>query len=856
MQTGVIASAARIASVFVAASLLETPFCRRQNSVVAAKPSSIQSSYPSHTLMLRTHLKFASRVFLKDKFFSTLNILGLALGIAVSILLLLILQNDLNYDRYHANHERIFRLGCHLEATGVDAWSARSARELGNVLKAEFPEVSNVVRANSWDHTLVKYEDGKGNAKEFYEEDIVRTDSTYFQVFTHNFLAGDPQTCLTDLNTVVITSSTAKRYFGDEDPLNKSLNIGGELWKITGVIEDVPENTHLKFDFLLSRLVDREWVIENGQVKSEAFWNPDVYTYLLLPDHYNTADFQAKFPAIYTKYFKQFGDQVGGKYTPVLENLADIHFHSQLQGDEPHGNMSYLYAFTGIGLFIILLACINYMNLSTAKAVNRAAEIAMKKTLGSSKTSLRLAFLGESIFLAFISLILALGLVVFVLKATAFNNLIGKNLSADFFHNPLLTFGSIGIALVIGVISGLYPAFYLPSVPTISALKGAFKNRKSSQALRRVLTTVQFAISIFVVACTLLMKQQINYVRDKELGFSGENTVVLPIQDTLVERQINGIKSEFLRNPGIVSATTSYSVPGHNVNGGPVMWAEGTAGMQQQQFTMMNVGEDFISAMGIEILQGRDFQKGPKSDTDHIFMVNEAAAKLMGWDGSVLGKKVKWFHSQKDGQVIALVKNFNFNSLHNPIEPLLIVKSETPGGYLMLKVKGEHLAATMDHIKEAWMKYDPNHPYEFFFLDDRFNEQYKEDETQYALLTNLAYVCIFISLLGLLGLSAFTASQRTKEIGVRKVHGASIPQIIVLLYRDVLVLILIASVLIVPLSYWVMTRWMDNFAYKSQINFLLFGIVAIFAILVSFLTVAFHSLKTARTNPADSLKYE
>lgn len=806
--------------------------------------------------MLRTHLKFAVRVFLKDKFFSTLNILGLALGIAVSIVLLLILQNDLTYDRYHVNHKRIFRLGGHLEATGVDAKTSRAARELGNILKAELPEVQNVVRANSWDHTLVKYTDEKGVQREFYEEDIVRTDSTYFQVFTHEFLAGDPRTCLTDLNTVVITASTAKRYFPEEDPLNKSLTIGNELWTVTGVIKDVPENTHLKFDFLLSRLVDREWVMENGQLKSEAFWNPDVYTYLLMPDNYNTDDFYAKFPAIYDKYFKSFGDKVGGKYTPILENLADIHFHSDLGGDEPHGNLSYLFAFTGIGVFIVILACINYMNLSTAKAVNRASEIAMKKTLGSGKSALRLSFLAESVLLAFVSLALAIALVLFVLKGTAFNELIGRSLSPDFTGNPLLVAGALLITLVIGVISGLYPAFYLPSVPTIQALKGSFKNRKSSHNLRRVLTTFQFAISIFVVACTLLMNEQIEYVRNMELGFNAENTVLLPIQDTLVERQMNGIKNEFLKHPGITGATTSYGVPGLNVNGGPVMWAEGESGMQQQQFTMMRVGEDFLATMGIDILQGRDFQKGPDADTDNIFMVNEAAAKLMGWKDQAVGKKMKWFHGKTDGQIIAVVKDFNFNSLHNAIEPLVLVKSRNPGGFLFLKVKGENLTQTMDYIKSQWTKYDPNHPYEYFFLDQRFNEQYKADETQHALLTNLSYICIFISLLGLLGLSAFTASQRTKEIGVRKVHGASIPQIIMLLYKDVMFLIIIASVLIVPLAYWMVTQWMGNFAYQTSVNYFVFLLVALFALLFSFVTVAFHSLKTARTNPVESLKYE
>jgi putative ABC transport system permease protein len=324
--------------------------------------------------MLKTHLKFFIRVFLKDKFFSILNILGLALGIAVSIVLLLILQHDLTYDKHFANHERIYRLGGHLTATGVDFRQARSARELAAILKEEFPEVMATTRANNWDHTLVKYEKA-GEDVAYYEEDVVRTDSTYFQVFTHEFLAGDKNTALNLLNAAVITESTAKRYFGNEDPLDKSLLIDDELWKVTGVIKDVPENTHLKFDLLLSGLSrTRGWVVDQGQVKSEAFWNPDVFTYLLMTENYDPQSFYDKFPQIFTKYFKSFGDQVGGKYTPILQPLADVHFHSDLGSDEPQGNLSYLYAFTGIGLFIILLASINYMNLSTAKSVKRATE--------------------------------------------------------------------------------------------------------------------------------------------------------------------------------------------------------------------------------------------------------------------------------------------------------------------------------------------------------------------------------------------------------------------------------------------------------------------------------------------------
>jgi putative ABC transport system permease protein len=805
--------------------------------------------------MLRNHLKFSTRVFLKDKFFSILNILGLALGIAVSIILLLILQNDLTYDKHFKNHENIYRLGAHETATGLDIRVARSARELGKILYEEFPEVEAFVRANNWDRTVVKYED-KGDVKKvFKEEHIIRADSNYFEVFSHEFIAGDPKTCLTDVNTLVMTESVAKKYFGDDDPLDKSLIVGDQLYKVTGVIQDLPDNTHLKFDFLLSALIDREWVIQDGQVKSEAFWNPDVFLYLVFKDNYNVQDFYDKFPKIYDKYFKSFGDQVGGAYTPILEPLAEIHFYSDLEGDEPQGNLAYLYAFTGIGLFIIVLACINYMNLSTAKAVNRAAEIAMKKTLGSSRSSLVLSFLAESIFLAFIASVFAIALVFITIKATSFNSLIGRNLEPDFFNNPLLLFGTIGLTLTIGIFSGLYPAFYLPTIPTIKALKGAFKNQRSSLVLRKVLTTTQFAISIFVVVCTLFMQQQIDYVRDRDLGFDKENILILPIQDTLVQNQLKSIKHEFTQHSSITGATTSYNVPGMNVGGGPVMWAEGENGMQQQKFTMMWVDEDYLKTMNIKLISGRDFNPG-EADNDQIFIANEAAVKLMGWSDKAVGKKVKFFHAEKDGQVVGVVKDFNFSSLHNSVEPLLISKSSEEGGFLYLKVKGENLRETMAYIEEQWKKYDPNNPYEFFFLDQQFNEQYKEDEVQYKLLSSLSYICIFISLLGLLGLSAFTASQRTKEIGIRKVHGASVPNIIYLLYKDVMYLIIVASVLIVPIAYYMINLWLGNFAYQTTLNYITFILVGILALIFTFLTVAFHSMKTATTNPVESLKYE
>jgi putative ABC transport system permease protein len=813
--------------------------------------------------MFATNLRFFTRIFLKDKFFSLLNILSLALGIAVSILLLLILQNDLTYDKYHLNHANIYRLGGHLQATGIDVRLARSARELGRILNEEIPEVKGFVRANSWDRTLVTYESKDGKEKSFYEENIVRADSTYFTNFTHEFISGNPAKCLADLNTVVLTESLASKYFEGEDPIGKNLLIDGDAFSVTAIIKDVPENTHLKFDLMMSRLPDREWAMQNGELKSEAFWNPDVFTYLIFPDHYNVKDFYAKWDNIYVKYYKSFGDQVGGKYTPILEPLADIHFHSKLEGDEPQGNMAYLFAFTGIGVFIILLACINYMNLSTAKSVNRAAEIAMKKTLGSGKKALVVSFLGESVFLAFVSLLVALLIVALVIKGTSFSQLIGKNLSFDLFENKLLLMGSILITLLIGVISGLYPAFYLPSIPTIQALKGKFKNQRSAHTLRRILTTVQFAISIFVVVCTLLMKDQINFVRNMELGFDKDNILILPIQDTLVERQMNGIKSELMTNPAITGATTSHNIPGYNTGGTTVMWAESESGMKQQGFTIMFVGEDYLKTMNIRLTAGSDLPEGKSYELDSKFMVNEAGVKLMGWDKDLsdgaqdaIGKKVKFYHQEKDGQIVGVVKDFNFSSLHNPVEPLLIMKGREDGGFLHLKIAGQNIPETMKYIHQKWAKFDPNNPFEYFFLDQKFNEQYKADETQYSLLSVLAWVCIFISLLGLLGLSAFSANQRTKEIGVRKVHGASTPQIIYLLFKDVMFLVLISSVLVIPLVLLVVREWLGNFAFQGAISYGTFLLVGVLALVVTFLTVAFHSWKTARTNPVVSLKYE
>ncbi|MCW5910494.1 MAG: ABC transporter permease [Cyclobacteriaceae bacterium] len=808
--------------------------------------------------MLRYHLKFSIRIFLRNKFFSTLNILGLSLGIAVGIILLLILQNDLTYDQHYANQKRIYRLGSHYKITGVDEYIGITARELGPVLKEGFPEIEAMTRIIRMDRQLVRKEDDE-EEKAFYEDRLIQADDAYFQLFDHEFIYGDVNTCLNNRHSVVITQSMAKKYFNDPDPLGKTLVINHVPRGITGVIRDIPENTHLKFDFLLSGLdeIRENWTstIENGKPISLLFWNPDVYTYLLLQDNYNVQDFYDKFSAVYDTYFKEAGDEASGENIPILEQLADIHFYSHLQDGEQEGNLNYLYALAGIGFFIIVLACINYMNLSTAKAANRAAEIGVRKITGSSKRGLLLSTLSESLLLSLVSCILAILLVAVLLEGSSFNQLINKNLTLDFLNNPLLLFGSLFMTLCIGLLSGLYPAFYLTNIPAVKALKGVYKNSKSGQLFRNVLMTVQFSVSMFVVACTFFMRDQIHFIMNKDLGFNKDNVLVIPLRDTLMIRQLPIIKNELFSNPNIEAVTASENVMGLGI-GSNIMYGESPDGMQQYGGILgMSVGDDYLKSMGLKLINGRDFQPGPDADMEGVYIANESAVKLMGWGNDPLGKKVTLWEGENPGEVIGVVKDFNVNALYQGVDPMFIIKGHWDAGFLQIRLAGHDLPGTIAYVKDKWSGYD-SRPFEYFFLDQKFNEQYRADINQNKLLSLLMYICIFISLLGLVGLSAFTATQRTKEIGIRKVLGANIPDIIHLLSKTTLLLVMLSAVIVAPFSYWAINRWLDNFAYRTELNYTLYLIITLAALGFVFLTILFQSLKTARANPVDSLKYE
>ncbi len=806
--------------------------------------------------MLKNHIIFAIRLFLKERIYSTLNILGLSLGITVGIILLLYLQNELNYDQHFAKYDQIYRYTNHMKAPGADFNTARSSRRLGPVFKEDLPEVLEYVRFLQGGEPLVSSADDNA-IRQFYEDQVWLTDSTIFKLFDHTFYEGNPKTCLAGPGKVVLTQAIAQKYFGDAPALGKRLKFNeDDTREVTAVISDLPENTHLQYEILLSDIPLIDW--DQGaeaERTSEVYWNPGSYTYLLMPKDYDINKFYDKFPEIHDKTFGLFGKRIQGTVDPELQRIDKIHFSSEKGGDQPTGNLSYVYTFAAVGLFIILLACINYMNMATARSVTRTGEMGIRKVLGYSRASLFGSVMVEALLMAFVALVLANVFTFFILELSPFNDLIHKNLTLNYLSNPSLILGMISITVVIGFVSGIYPALYIPSVPVVTALKGTFTGDRVGAFLRKSLITFQFAISLFVIICTVLMDEQIEFMQNKDLGFNKEQVILIDVQDTVVENRTPAITNELMKNPNIIGTTNSYGVPGKGV-GGPVMMVEKDSGMVQQHLNSLYVGKGYLDLMEIKIIDGRGFRENSEADYYKSFLINESGAKELGWGDDAIGKKVRHFHGKEDLHIVGVYKDFHYESLHNKINPLFLVLDSDKGGTFYIKIKPNDMRATLDYIESVWTQFDTKHPFEYTFMDEEFARQYEADLTQKILISILSYVCIFVSLLGLIGLSAFTASRKAKEISIRKVLGANIPTIILLFSKDYIRLILIAFVISVPLADYAIVEWMSGFAYRMEINWFYFIIPGLVVLSLGLLTVTIQSLRSARANPVDGLRSE
>lgn len=818
---------------------------------------------------------FAIRVLLRNKFYSFLNIFGLAVGLAVSIIIMLYVQSDYSYDKSHENWDQVYRVESKFFIPPKNDEFALTSTALGETMQMEFPEIISFARFLNVGQTLFKINDNN-----FYVDDVYLADSTIFDIFTHNFLQGDPKTALVEPNSLVLTESTAKKLFGNKSPLNEIIQTDGNTFTVKGVIADLPNNVHLTFNVLMSYATSTSGQPPlSAQQRTGTLWNIALYTYLKLPKDYDVSKMYDRFPDFFDKYMKpitQFAPSLReASFSVRLVPLNQVHFNSNVQYDLPTGNKAYTNSFMAIGLFVLILASINYMNLATARATRRSKEVGVKKVLGSTKGRLIGQFLSESVVITFVSLLVAIILVNLLVHGTSLNSLLDKELELNFFNNNLLLFGSLGITLFIGVLSGLYPSFYLSTISPLVAMKGSVKSGPGSLFLRKVLVAFQFFVSIGVVIATLLMGNQIEFMRKKDIGFNKDNVIIIPTRDTLVSRRLDFIQNELRQNPNIIDVTTSTglstgtsSAVGNRLIGGDrqVMLVEGSDTlMVTDTYNIMNIGENFVDAMEMEIVVGRNFDDNIPSDLTNGVLVNEALVERMGWIDPI-GKKVQNAGPNAPvARVIGVIKDFHAFSLHVKVEPTLVFRYERFGTItqvqpsVVIHTKAGKLQETLNYLEERYAELDPSHPFEYGLLDTQAELLYRSDKKQSKLTAILSYICILISCLGLLGLSSYTTATRIKEIGVRKVLGATVPQLVYLIFKDIMILVIVGFVVAAPVAYLLIEDWLQVFQYTMNLSSMIISaaiIAGILALLIAFLTVSFHSLKAANQNPIKALRYE
>lgn len=794
-------------------------------------------------------LKFALRVLWKNRLFSFLNIFGLTLGLSAVIWLVLFLQNELTYDQHHPNHERVYRVSHLFQAPGVEFNTAYTASELNPMLKEEFPEVESYARFRSLEVPEIEF-----NQQVFRQDQIYMSEQGAFDIFGINLLAGNSTNALSEPNSVIISKSVKDKIFGDDPGIDQTLQVRGRDFKVTGVFNDIPKNSHFKFEVLLSGIDGREWASEDGVFNSEVLWNSDCAGYVLFNKGVSKEDFMSKFDSFNEKYFMPFGNQIEGSHRLRLQKLSDVHYDAEnIDDDFAKGNPTNLIIFSSVGLAILLLACINYINLSTAGAGARSKEIAIRKVLGTDINKLKVSLLIESMIQVYLAYGLSLVTVWLMIEQTPLQTWLGVSFDFTLLENTPLLLASFGVATATGLISGLYPALYLSKIHAVTALKGNWVANKNGKMIRQGLVLFQFVISIGVLLSTLLMRDQIDFLNNKDMGFAQEQILLINTSDSISQARSQVLKDALEASPSIEKVTSSNFIAGTEI-GQIVFTVDKDGEMIQQEFKFIQGDEDYLATFEIPLAEGRTYS-GEETRGNQYFVINEKAAEMLGWDDPI-GKKLGFFHQENPGQVIGVMRDFNFFSLHNPIEPLVFVYNPQPGRNLIVKFKQDQVSQALDVIKSNWDEVLPNYPLEYNFLNDQLQAQYEADRTQNKLISSMTFLCIVISLIGLTGLTSFNIGQRRKEIGIRKVLGAMSVQIVVFMYSGTLRLIALAALIATPLAYLIISSWMENFEYQTAINLSLIIVGLIAALLLTFLLVGSLVIRTARKNPVDSLRYE
>lgn len=816
--------------------------------------------------MLKNYILIALRKLSREKAYVLINILSLALGIAGFLVLGLYLRSELTYDEHHVNHERIYRLTSHFKiADGTGDHFAVTQNGVGPLLVKDFPQLGEQVRFRPSQQNVMTYED---NQRQW--DRVMLTDPNVFDVFTHDIIYGDPKGAFDDPYSIAISETFAKHYFGEANPVGKKLSSGAYDYTVKVVFVDLPENTHLRYDALMPMSLMDVFTPGFSSNYANSLWNVGIYTYLMVPDapeKFDPQDFAAISQKFYDTRMAEQGKRFKSSASFSLQPLADVHFGEKLSGDQLVGNIFYIYGFAAVAIFILVVACINYVNLATARAAKRAKEVGMRKVLGASRGQLIGQFIGESLTFSGIALVFAIAFIYLALALTPLGTLMGKEkLLADLL-NPAVMGGVVLLALLVGVVAGLYPALYLSSISPLAALTHIKRSWKTGFSMRQILVFAQLAISIGVIACTLLMIDQMRYIHEKPLGFDKENRLMVRLRGYDVVKSFPTIRGELRNLPGVTNVSLISFVPGaeHSINLVPVESNEGT--MEPTGMHRIQVGLNFFEAMNVEIVKGRAFNSDMPTDVREAVVVNEAMAKKMGWDEPI-GKRIQFGPVGSFARVVGVAKDFHYASLHNELGPLLIhaipeqlgpvpdnQKALTTTAFIVV-MSGENIRETLDAVGATIAKFDPKFDFEPEFLDERLNELYQTESNLMKLTGVFAAVCIFISVMGIFGLAAFTTEQRTKEIGIRKVLGASDPQIITMLSRPLLWLVLIAAVPASYVGYRAIDAWMQRFAYHTDISAMTFVLSTLAVCVVALATVVLQSLRTTNSNPVDALRYE
>lgn len=786
----------------------------------------------------------------RNKGYTFLNVAGLAIGIAACLIISFYIRNELSYDDYHTESDRIYRIAVDIQSSRTNRIFATTCGPLAPALKKDFPQVDAAVRLWRQNNKLIKY--GKKNA--FYEDNFFLVDPSIFDVFTIPLSKGTMETALNRPNTLLIAEETAKKYFGAEDPIGKTVLVNDEPFEVTGVMKHLADNSHMKFNLITSL----------ATVEKESWFNEDIqnwhstmyYTYIKVTPNTNISDFAKEIETAANRYVGDVIKGWGTTYRYFLQPIKSIHLHSDLSNEaEVPGNAANVYIFIVVAVLIILIAALNYINLTTAQSSNRAKEIGVRKAVGAAKSSIFNQFLGESILLTLFALISAL-LLVMAIKP------LFEHLSGQVYHlGQIFTFQFtgvlLGLTLLVGILAAIYPALFLSSFRPVTVLKGKIDMGNKGTLLRQILVVSQFTISIILIVGTLIVYKQLNYMKDQRLGFDKEQTLILPIKGGVsIADRLEQLKDEFGGHSSVVSVAASSSIPGKAVANYSASLL-GEADDKSQSMYYLFVDADFLNTYGIEMIAGRPFDKRMQTDAETTFLINEKAVSAFGWASpeEAIGKRLSTGF-QAMGQIIGVYKNFNYRSLQAPIEPLIMAVVPWRFNYISLKLNTANLSSTTAFVEKKWHKLFPQSPYEYFFLDEEFNRQYTTDEKMGRTFLVFTGIAIFISCLGLFGLATFVAKQRTKEIGIRKVLGASVTGIVELLSKDFIKLVLLALVIASPLAWWAIHQWLQGFAYRINIEWWVFLVAGLVAVLIAQLTVSIQAIRAAVANPVDSLRDE